>query len=87
VRAYVTHTGEDKLVTHRCGLGGAVFEQQPAAVLEVRTRPVDDDLQAGELITPGGERAPRLVRKLSQVRIVGGDVGRVAHQQLEALPL
>jgi hypothetical protein len=47
VRAYVTHAGEDKQVTHRLRLGGAVLEQQPAAGLKMRTRPVDDGPEAG----------------------------------------
>ena len=57
VRAYITATGEDKLVPHRRCLSGAVLEQEPAARFEVLRRIAGDLAQAAavrhELVLAG----------------------------------
>src|SRR6201984_654839 len=87
VRAYRTEARGDKLAPHLRRLVRAVLEQQPAARGEMPGRRARDDTQAAERIRAGREGEARLVREHAarQERIVRGDVGRVAQEQIAAL--
>ena len=63
---------------HRFGLVVAMFQQQPAAGMQVRRGAGDDRAQRRQAVAAGRQRQPRLVAQRRQVRVVGGDVGRVA---------
>src|ERR1700756_536668 len=87
VRAYVTEAGEDKRLPRLRALRSAVLEQQPARARQVHGCAADDRAKAREPIRTRGERGPRLVREARRRhgRIVRGDVGRVADNEIEAL--
>jgi hypothetical protein len=61
VRDYVSVSLRRKACADRGTLGGAVFEQQAAALQQVSGRGVDQGVQVRERIATGGERRPRLV--------------------------
>src|SRR5207253_8296827 len=64
-----------------------VLEEQPPRAREVRGRPAHDLAEARERFQAGSERRPRLMghSRRRHGRIVRGDVGRVADDEIEAL--
>ena len=61
MRAYVTEAAPDKLACHLRPLSRTVLEQQPAVMLQMRRRRIDDRAQAGHRIGAGRQRTPRLM--------------------------
>jgi hypothetical protein len=61
VRDYVSVSLRRKACADRGTLGGAVFEQQAAALQQVPGRGIDQGMQVGERIATRRERRPRLV--------------------------
>src|SRR5215469_5912883 len=88
VRAYITEPREDKLAAHRRPLSGAVLEQQRAAALEVLRRSAGDLAQAAERVRTRCQGETRLLseRWIRERRIIGGDVWRIAHDEIEPHP-
>ena len=68
------------------GLVEPVLEEEPAAGHEVRLRAGDDRADRVEPVRPGDERGARLEAEvaLAEVRVAGGDVGRVRDHEIEA---
>ena len=86
-RSHLTESIAQQQVGDRFRLVITVFEQQPAAVVQVRRRIARDDADVVQAVAAGGQCADRLMAQvaLPQVRIAVGDVGRVAGDQVEAL--
>jgi hypothetical protein len=61
VGAYVTEAAYYKLTRYGCGLVGAVFQEQPAATLEVLRCRMDNLAQRGHSVRTGGKRDLRLM--------------------------
>ena len=68
---------------HGAGLVPAVFQQQPAARFQVRRSLGDDGAYVLQAVGAAGQRLQRLVCQGRQVRVGGGDVGRVGDDGVE----
>ncbi len=68
---------------HGLGLVPAVLQQQPAAGREARGGLRGDGADILKAVVAAGQGRQRFVRERGQVRVGGGDVGRVAHDQVE----
>src|SRR5580658_5447369 len=85
VRAYVTEAGEDKRFAHLCTLCRAVLKDQPALRLKMLHRAAHYRAQRLEGVPARCQREARLVPQHAQRRVVTGDVGWIAHDQVKAL--
>src|SRR5207302_6303529 len=85
MRAYVTEAAPDKLVCHFWPLSCTVLEEQPAVMLQMRGRRIDDRAQAGHRIRAGRQRSPRLMlhSRILQSAIVLCNVRRIAQDEVE----
>src|SRR5688572_13271515 len=86
VRGYRSEATRDKRRAHRGSLGGAVFEKQPSAGCEMPRGLIYKSGERAESVAARGERAARLEAQAvaRENRIVGGDIGRVAGDRIEA---
>jgi hypothetical protein len=84
VGAYVTKAREDKFLAQPLALSRSVLEQQPAPCDQMLRRAAHESSQRRECILARREREPRLMPQVNKSRIIARDVGRIAHQQIEA---
>src|SRR5262245_55292266 len=86
VRGYVSEAGGDKRPPGPLALGLAVFQRDPAARPQVPGSPINKSEQGAEAIAFRRQCPARFVSQpiAGEGGVVGGDVGRVADQGIEA---